>query len=260
MGVAGPGRGGRLSRQRKRDAVLRLLRGEDLGLVSRALGVTAATPSGWHDAVLAAGEAGLAPRPTDGALLGAGRPLALRGSKPPNAGCCALWASTACSPRRASARPAVRATTTAPSSPTGWSAWGHRLGAKLRVRRDHGLGRRGTCPRAGKAWPQPRWAGPLPSPAGRTPAKRRGTWPTSPGPSGPRRFRDAKRRARGVHRRERNRRAGAWAVPPSSGPRSTRPPKPAPNSHHLTDLFLAGVTVSGMQGLKSRQRTMLSKL
>jgi hypothetical protein len=34
----GVGRGGRMSRQRKRDAVLRLLRGEDLETVSRALG------------------------------------------------------------------------------------------------------------------------------------------------------------------------------------------------------------------------------
>jgi transposase len=41
----GLGRGGRMSRQRKRDAVLRLLRGEDLELVSRSLGVTAATLS-----------------------------------------------------------------------------------------------------------------------------------------------------------------------------------------------------------------------
>ena len=45
--AAGPGRGGRMSRQRKRDAVLRLLRGEDLETVSRSLGVTAATLSGW---------------------------------------------------------------------------------------------------------------------------------------------------------------------------------------------------------------------
>jgi transposase len=44
--VAAPGRGGRMSRQRKRDAVLRLLRGEHLETVSRSLGVTAATPSG----------------------------------------------------------------------------------------------------------------------------------------------------------------------------------------------------------------------
>ena len=62
-GAAGPGRGGRMSRQRKRDAVLRLLRGEDLEMVSRSLGVTAATLSGWRDAFLAAGEASLASRP-----------------------------------------------------------------------------------------------------------------------------------------------------------------------------------------------------
>jgi transposase len=59
----GLGRGGRMSRQRKRDAVLRLLRGEDLELVSRSLGVTAATLWGWRDAFLAAGEANLATRP-----------------------------------------------------------------------------------------------------------------------------------------------------------------------------------------------------
>jgi hypothetical protein len=65
----GLGRGGRMSRQRKREAVLRLLRGEDLELVSRSLGVTAATLSGWRDAFLAAGEASLATRPTDGEVL-----------------------------------------------------------------------------------------------------------------------------------------------------------------------------------------------
>ncbi len=65
-GAAGPGRGGRMSRRRKRDAVLRLLRGEDLETVSRALGVTAATLTAWRDAFLAAGEASLASRPTDG--------------------------------------------------------------------------------------------------------------------------------------------------------------------------------------------------
>jgi transposase len=64
--AAGPGRGGRMSRQRKRDAVLRLLRGEDLETISRALGVTAATLSGWRDAFLAGGEASLATRSTDG--------------------------------------------------------------------------------------------------------------------------------------------------------------------------------------------------
>ena len=68
-GAAGPGRGGRMSRQRKRDAVLRLLRGEDLETVSRALGVTAATLTAWRDAFLAAGEASLASRPADGEEL-----------------------------------------------------------------------------------------------------------------------------------------------------------------------------------------------
>ena len=58
----GLGRSGRMSRARKREAVLRLLRGEDLETVSRALGVTAATLSGWRDAFLAAGEAALATR------------------------------------------------------------------------------------------------------------------------------------------------------------------------------------------------------
>ncbi len=59
------GRGGRMSRQRKRDAVLRLLRGEDLELVSRSLGVTAARLSEWRDEFLAAGEAALATREKD---------------------------------------------------------------------------------------------------------------------------------------------------------------------------------------------------
>ena len=45
-GEVGLGRGGRMSRQRKRDAVLRLLRGEDLETLSRALGATAATLTG----------------------------------------------------------------------------------------------------------------------------------------------------------------------------------------------------------------------
>ena len=68
-GPAGPGRGRRMSRRRKCDAVLRLLRGEDLEAVSRPLGVTAAALSGWRDAFLAAGEAGLASRPADGEAL-----------------------------------------------------------------------------------------------------------------------------------------------------------------------------------------------
>lgn len=107
-GGAAPGRGGRMSRLRKTAAVLRLLRGEDLELVSRSLGVTAATLSGWRDAFLAAGEAALTSRAGSGealesqrlkvklgevlverdllhekiAFLEAGRPLARRRPKP----------------------------------------------------------------------------------------------------------------------------------------------------------------------------------
>ena len=65
-GGVGLGRGGRMSRQRKRDAVLRGLRGEDLEVLSRALGVTAAPLTGWQDSFVAAGEASLATRPTTG--------------------------------------------------------------------------------------------------------------------------------------------------------------------------------------------------
>jgi len=65
-GGVGLGRGGRMSRQRKRDTVLRMLRGEDLETLSRALGVTAATLSGWQDTFVAAGEASLATRSTNG--------------------------------------------------------------------------------------------------------------------------------------------------------------------------------------------------
>src|SRR5215213_2357063 len=64
--AVGFGRGGRMSRQRKREAVLRLLRGEDLETVSRSLGVTAATLSDWRDTFLTAGEASLMTRPTTG--------------------------------------------------------------------------------------------------------------------------------------------------------------------------------------------------
>jgi hypothetical protein len=60
-----PTRRRRMSAGRKQGAVLRLLRGEDLELVSRELGVTAAELSGWRDAFLAAGEASLKSRPAD---------------------------------------------------------------------------------------------------------------------------------------------------------------------------------------------------
>ena len=72
-GAIGPGRGGRMSRQRKAAAVLRLLRGEDLETVSRALGVTAATLTAWREAFLAGGEASLATRPASGEALEAER-------------------------------------------------------------------------------------------------------------------------------------------------------------------------------------------
>jgi transposase len=68
-----PGRGGRMSRQRKTAAVLRLLRGEDLDTVSRSLGVTAATLSTWRDAFLAAGEAALTTKPSSGEELESAR-------------------------------------------------------------------------------------------------------------------------------------------------------------------------------------------
>src|SRR3954463_2847577 len=87
-GAVGLGRGGRMSRQRKTAAVLRLLRGEDLETVSRELGVTAATLTGWadtlppgrraapaatltgwHDTFLAGGEAALTSRPGSGEEL-----------------------------------------------------------------------------------------------------------------------------------------------------------------------------------------------
>ena len=68
-GVAALGRGGRMSRQRKSAAVLRLLRGEDLETVSRELGITAATLTNWHDAFLAGGDAALTSRPGSGEEL-----------------------------------------------------------------------------------------------------------------------------------------------------------------------------------------------
>ena len=55
--VAAPGRDRRMTAGRKRDAVLRLLRGEPLEIVARELAVTAADLSGWRDALLEAGAA-----------------------------------------------------------------------------------------------------------------------------------------------------------------------------------------------------------
>lgn len=53
---------GRFSAPRKSAAVLRLLRGEDLDLLSREYKVTAAKLSQWRDVFLTAGQAGLQPR------------------------------------------------------------------------------------------------------------------------------------------------------------------------------------------------------
>ena len=64
--AAGPGRGGRLSVGRKREVVLRLLRGEDLESVSRAVGITAARASQGRDRFLAAGQASLKSRAPPG--------------------------------------------------------------------------------------------------------------------------------------------------------------------------------------------------
>jgi transposase len=50
---------------RRISAVLRLLRGEDLEILSRELGVTAATLAAWRETFLAAGEASLKTRQAD---------------------------------------------------------------------------------------------------------------------------------------------------------------------------------------------------
>jgi hypothetical protein len=68
-----PGHRRRMSARRKQEAVLRLLRGEDLELLSRELSVTAAELSGWRAAFLAAGEASLNSRPADARDAAIGR-------------------------------------------------------------------------------------------------------------------------------------------------------------------------------------------
>ena len=57
---------GRFSTRRKSDAVMRLLRGEELDALSRELGVTAAMLARWHDRFLIGGLASLKSRTTDG--------------------------------------------------------------------------------------------------------------------------------------------------------------------------------------------------
>src|SRR3954449_12391397 len=56
---------GRFSAKRKTEAVLRLLRGEDLDTLSRELGVVAASLSSWRDAFLDGGTAAMKSRPAD---------------------------------------------------------------------------------------------------------------------------------------------------------------------------------------------------
>jgi len=56
---------GRFSVQRKSEAILRLLRGEDLELLSREYGVTAARLNQWREDFLAAGQQGLKKRSQD---------------------------------------------------------------------------------------------------------------------------------------------------------------------------------------------------
>jgi transposase-like protein len=53
------GKRGRFSAPRKAQSVLRLLRGEDLELLSRELGVVASTLSLWREQFLAAGQSSL---------------------------------------------------------------------------------------------------------------------------------------------------------------------------------------------------------
>lgn len=61
----GRGERGRFSSGRKKEAVLRLLRGEELDALSRELGVAASTLAGWKETFLAAGQAGLKSRGPD---------------------------------------------------------------------------------------------------------------------------------------------------------------------------------------------------
>ena len=56
---------GRFSARRKTEAVLRLLRGEDLDAPSRELGVIASTLSSWRDSFLDGGTAAMKSRPAD---------------------------------------------------------------------------------------------------------------------------------------------------------------------------------------------------
>ena len=69
---------GRFSAKRKSEAVLRLLRGEDLDTLSRELGVTSATLSGWRGSFLDGGAAAMKSRPADDRDEEVARPFASR--------------------------------------------------------------------------------------------------------------------------------------------------------------------------------------
>ena len=56
---------GRFSAKRKREAVLRLLRSEDLDVVSREIGVTGATLAQWREVVLEGALGALRTKPAD---------------------------------------------------------------------------------------------------------------------------------------------------------------------------------------------------
>lgn len=56
---------GRFSAQRKRDAVLRLLRGEALDVVAREIGVKPSTLASWRESFMESGLAGLTKKAKD---------------------------------------------------------------------------------------------------------------------------------------------------------------------------------------------------
>lgn len=58
---------GWFSSRKKMDVVLLVLRGDDLDLVSREAGITAATVGEWRDQFVTSGQAGLKSRAGDGA-------------------------------------------------------------------------------------------------------------------------------------------------------------------------------------------------
>ncbi len=57
---------GRFSSRKKMDVVLRVLRGDDLDLVSREAGITTAKVPEWRNQFVASGQAGLKSRDADG--------------------------------------------------------------------------------------------------------------------------------------------------------------------------------------------------